>query len=71
MEEPNPNQNQDVDLEKTDPKNNDLDKKTILNFLGVEITAPKGMANPLIKLSGLLIINLALLLLLRYALNKG
>ncbi len=71
MEEPNPNQNQDVDLEKTGPKNKDPDKKTILNFLGVQITAPKGMANPLIKLSGLVILNLALLFLLKYALNKG
>ena len=71
MEEPTPNKNRDVDLEKTDSKNNDLDKKTILNFLGVQIRAPKGMANPLIKLAGLVILNLALLLFLRYALNKG
>ena len=51
-------------------KESEQDKQIIGSFLGVEITAPSDMKNPVIKISTLVILNIILLVLLRIALNR-
>ena len=44
-------------------------KKPIGRLFGVEISAPEGMKNPLLRLAGLILINILLLVLLKMALK--
>ena len=69
MEESNPD-GINPKAEKSVEGGNPVPKKAIGNLLGIEISAPAGMKNPVLKLTGLILINLLLLILLRMALNN-
>ena len=45
------------------------EKKRVATFLGYEISAPESTKNPLLRLFGLVFVNILLLVLLRLALN--
>ncbi len=47
----------------------DIPKKTVARILGVEISAPEGMKNPMLRLTGLIVINILVLVLLKLALK--
>ena len=53
----------------TDTVDNDTPKKEVLQFLGFKISAPAGMKNPLIKMFGLIGVNIFMLVLLGQLLN--
>ena len=43
----------------------DDDKQTLFKFLGIEMTAPKGLKNPRIVYIGFIVVNLTILFLLK------
>ena len=72
MDEFKPEENPIKDKDQEDDSKNGkkTTKKTIGRILGIEIYAPEGMKNPVLRLSILIILNLLLLALLRIALNN-
>ena len=56
---------QDSREENTNPDKGGESKKSLIQFFGYEISAPTGMNNPVLKLLGLIFLNIILLLSLK------
>ena len=54
----------------TDKEEKDMPKKEVLNVLGLQLSAPEGMKNPLLIFFGLIGVNIAIIGYFTYMLNK-
>ena len=54
----------------TDKEEKDMPKKEVLNVLGLQLSAPAGMQNPLLIFFGLIGVNIAIIGYFTYMLNK-
>ena len=54
----------------TDKEEKDMPKKEVLNILGLQLSAPAGMQNPLLIFFGLIGVNIAIIGYFTYMLNK-
>ena len=54
----------------TDNVDNDTPKKEVFQLLGFKVSAPAGMKNPMLKMFGLIGVNIFMLVMLGQLLNK-